>query len=83
MQSITYSQLRATLAKTMDEVSSDHSCVLITRAKAKPVVMISLEDYESMQETFYLLKSPLNANRIKASMQEVESLIVKKNKKVK
>ena len=49
----------------MDKVISDHVPIIITRTKGKgDVVMMSLEEYESLQETFYLLKTPKNATRL-------------------
>jgi antitoxin YefM len=44
----------------MDQVNDDHEPVIVTRAKGKPVVMVSLEDWASMDETTYLLASPAN-----------------------
>ncbi|MHC5903352.1 type II toxin-antitoxin system Phd/YefM family antitoxin [Streptomyces sp. S6] len=39
----------------------------------EPVVIVSLEDYESLKETAYLLRSPANARRLLASIDELES----------
>ena len=52
--------LRASLSAVMDQVNDDHEPVIVTRAKGKPVVMVSLEDWASMDETTYLLSSPRN-----------------------
>ena len=54
MDIISYTEARQNLAATMDKVS-DGDVVIITRRKAEAVVMISLEDFNSMQETMYLL----------------------------
>lgn len=48
----------------MDRVCDDHDPVIITRNRDQAVVMLSLEDYESLQETAYLLRSPANAKRL-------------------
>ena len=48
----------------MDRVCNDHDPVIITRNRDQAVVMLSLEDYESLQETAYLLRSPANAKRL-------------------
>lgn len=72
MDAISYTAARSNLAKTMDEVCEDHSPVIITRNKAQSVVMLSLEDYESLQETAYLLRSPNNARRLLESIAELE-----------
>jgi antitoxin YefM len=54
MNTITYSAARAGLAKTMKKVCKDHEPVIITRQKEESVVMLSLEDYSSLEETAYL-----------------------------
>ena len=71
MTAITYTAARETLASTMDRVCSDHDPVIIIRKRDQAVVMISLEDYESLEETAYLLRSPANARRLMASIDEL------------
>lgn len=73
MKAITYTQARSQLAKTMEEVCDDHAPVMITRKKERSVVMISLEDFEALEETAYLLRSPKNARRLLESVAELES----------
>jgi antitoxin YefM len=73
METVTYTSARANLAKTMSKVCDDHSPVIITRKTAQPVVMMSLEDYESLEETAYLLRSHKNARRLLESIAELES----------
>ncbi|MGE9295449.1 MAG: type II toxin-antitoxin system Phd/YefM family antitoxin [Puniceicoccales bacterium] len=68
MQAITYSDARSKLTKVMDRVCSDHDPVIITRGKKDAVVMMSLGDFESWEETMYLLKSPANAERLRKSV---------------
>lgn len=64
MDTITYSAARANLAKTMDRVCEDHEPLIITRNGERSVVMLSLEDFQSLEETAYLLRSPANAARL-------------------
>ncbi|MEO5713952.1 MAG: type II toxin-antitoxin system prevent-host-death family antitoxin [Luteolibacter sp.] len=71
MTAITYTAARENLASTMDRVCLDHDPVIITRNRDQAVVMLSLEDYESLQETAYLLRSPANAKRL---FESIESL---------
>jgi antitoxin YefM len=73
MNAVTYSQARENLAKTMDKVCDDHSPMIITRKNQRSVVMISLEDYEALEETAYLLRSPKNARRLLESIAELEA----------
>ena len=72
MDAISYTAARTNLAKTMERVCEDHSPVIITRSKSQSVVMISLEDYEALQETAYLLRAPKNARRLLESVAELE-----------
>ena len=73
MNAVTYSQARGNLARTMDKVCDDHSPIIITRKSQRSVVMISLEDYQALEETAYLLRSPKNARRLLESIAELES----------
>jgi antitoxin YefM len=73
MNAVTYSQARENLAKTMDRVCDNHSPVVITRNKQHSVVMISLEDYQALEETAYLFRSPNNALRLADSIAELET----------
>ncbi len=71
MTAITYTAARENLASTMDRVCTDHDPVIITRNRDQAVVMLSLEDYESLQETTYLLRSPANARRLLSSIDSL------------
>ncbi|OUE39301.1 antitoxin [Billgrantia desiderata SP1] len=72
MKAISYTAARPHLAKTMQQVCDDHAPVIITHSKADSVVMMSLEDYEALQETAYLLHSPMNARRLLESIAQLE-----------
>jgi len=72
MKAITYTAARENLASAMDRVCQDHDPVIITRNRDQAVVMMSLDDYEALQETTYLLRSPANARRLLESMEELE-----------
>ncbi|MEW6594880.1 MAG: type II toxin-antitoxin system prevent-host-death family antitoxin [Thermodesulfobacteriota bacterium] len=71
MNTITYTAARGNLAQTMQQVCADHEPVIITR-KDEAVVMLSLEDYKSLEETAYLLRSPKSARRLLESVAELE-----------
>jgi antitoxin YefM len=72
MDAITYTEARENLAKTIQRVCRDHDPIIITRKREDSVVMISLDDYDSLTETAYLLKSPKNARRLLAALGELE-----------
>jgi antitoxin YefM len=73
MDAITYSHARGHLAEMMEKVCDDHAPVIITRQHQRSVVMISLEDYQALEETAYLLRSPKNARRLLESIAELET----------
>ncbi len=73
MDTISYSAFRNKLASTLDKVNDDHKPILITRQNGKPAVVISLEDFQAYEETAYLMASPKNAERLNASIAELEA----------
>jgi antitoxin YefM len=73
MDAITYTHARANLAKTIENVCDDHAPVIVTKSRDRSVVIISLEDYQALEETSYLLRSPANAQRLLESMKQLES----------
>ncbi len=78
MTTITLTALRSNLAKTIDRVVQDSNPVIVTRARSKPVVIMSLDDYESYEETAYLMRSPANAKNLIDSEQQIkEGKVVK------
>jgi antitoxin YefM len=66
-------ELRANLSTVMDQVNDDHVPVIVTRARGKPVVMVSLEDWTSMDETTYLLSSPANREALLESIADLNA----------
>ena len=73
MDTLTYSEARSNLANTMDKVCDDHAPIIITRKNSQSVVMMSLDDYQALEETAYLLRSPKNAKRLIESISELKS----------
>ena len=72
MEAMTYTQIRENFTAVMDEICEDHNPVIITRQRAKPMILMSLEDYNSIQETLYLMKSPANYARLMESIQNIK-----------
>jgi antitoxin YefM len=72
MDAISYTAARSNLANMMEKVCEDHQPIIITHKKALSVVMMSLEDFEALQETAYLLRSPENARRFLESITELK-----------
>lgn len=72
MDAVSYTQIRNNFAETMNQVCEDHKPIIITRQKSDPVVMLSLEDYNAIEETLYLLKSPRNAEKLAKALEDLE-----------
>jgi antitoxin YefM len=72
MKAITYTAARQNLAKTMESVCKDHAPIIVTRKTTNSVVIMSLEDYEALEETAYLLRSPKNTRRLIESIAQLE-----------
>ncbi|MDG4864078.1 type II toxin-antitoxin system prevent-host-death family antitoxin [Streptomyces sp. T-3] len=72
MRTMTYTESRAKYAETLNAVVDDREEVIVTRAGREPVVIVALDEYESLKETAYLLRSPENARRILQSIADLE-----------
>jgi antitoxin YefM len=72
MRTLTFSDTRAHFAETLNKVVDDREPVTVTRANREAVVIMALDDYESMRETLYLLRSPANARRLLAAIERME-----------
>ena len=73
MQTMSFSQIRQNLATTIDSVVHNHSPIIITRQNKEPVVIISLDDYKSIEETVYLMQSMTNATRLNSAISQLEA----------
>lgn len=72
MNVITFEHARAKLKSVMDDLCRDHNPTVVTRVTGEHVVMLSLADFNSMEETMYLLSSPKNAQRLIQSLAQLE-----------
>lgn len=73
MDTISYSAFRSHLAGTLDRVNENHKPLIITRQNGKPAVVMSLEDFESYEETAYLMASPKNTARLNRAILKLET----------
>ena len=73
MTAISYTAARENLAATMDRVCEDHAPIIITRNREQAVVMMSLADFEALEETACLLKSPKNAKRLTSAIAQLDA----------
>jgi antitoxin YefM len=73
MKTMSYTESRARYAEVLDSVVNDREEVVITRAGHESVVIVSLEDFESLRETAHLMRSPTNARRLLDAMERLEA----------
>lgn len=73
MRTVNYSFFRNHLANVLDKVNDDHTPVMITRQNGKAAIVLSLEDFRSYEETFYLMASPKNAERLNKAIKQIEA----------
>lgn len=71
MEAISYTKARNEFSGIMQRVCEDHDPVIITRQQKQAVVMMSLEDYNALEETLYLLKSPKNAAQLHQAISDL------------
>jgi antitoxin YefM len=72
MDAKTLKDAKADLERLMDDAVENHEPVIITRDGKPPVVLVSLADWNSQQETDYLLRSPANRESLEKSRQQIE-----------
>lgn len=73
MQVVTYTDARARLRQVLEQVGEDHEAVVVTRKNGKPVVMVSLDDWNAIQETMHLLSTPANARVLRESIAQLDA----------
>jgi len=73
MNILTFSEARASLKTVMDDVCKDHTPTVVTRVSGEHVVMLSLADFNSIEETMYLLSSANNASRLMESIAQLKA----------
>jgi len=72
MQVTTYTNFRRKLKSFLDRAGNDQTPLCVTCAQDEDVVILSKSDYESMEETFYLIKSPANAFRLLKGIKDYQ-----------
>jgi antitoxin YefM len=70
MKTATISDFRDNVKDYLDQVSDNHEELIVSRPKNKNIVVLSLDDYEALKETTYLLSSPANANRLQEGLTQ-------------
>jgi antitoxin YefM len=70
---MSYSDSRANYAEVLDAVVNDADIVMVTRSGKEPAVIISMSEYESLKETDYLLRNPVNAEFLREGIEALNS----------
>ena len=70
VENLTTSEFRNNLKRVLDRVNDDHEPVSVRRGQGRAVVVMDAEDYESIIETLYLVRSPANAQRLAEGMAQ-------------
>ena len=70
MRIISFTEARNGLKAVLDQVVNDADCAVITRRDSEDAVVMSLDYYDSLMETVYLLKSPANAEHLQKSIEQ-------------
>jgi len=73
MDHVSYTELRQNLKKHLDKVCDDRAPLVVTRRNAEPVVVLSLTEYEALEETLHLLSDPENAARLREAIADAEA----------
>jgi antitoxin YefM len=72
MKVVNYSEFRNNLAENLNVVNDDGDIVVVSRSKGKNVVVMSLEEYNSIQETLHLNSSKANRKRLEEAIDEMK-----------
>ncbi len=73
MNVTTISKFRKNSKSYFDQVIDDQDTLLITRNDGQTVVLITLDTFNSYTETDYLLSNPVNAERLRKSIEDAKA----------
>jgi len=73
MRTANYTDLRANLKSYIDAVIDDYDTVVVNRGNGKGVVMISLDEYNSLKETEYIMSSPETMEAIHKGEEDIKN----------
>ncbi|MBA3667304.1 MAG: type II toxin-antitoxin system prevent-host-death family antitoxin [Sphingomonas sp.] len=73
MRAISYSEARENLKSVIDEVVASRAPIAITRQRGEGAVLVSESEWASIEETLYLLRSPVNARELLAAIAELDA----------
>lgn len=71
MRVVNYSEFRNNLAENLNVVNDDGDVVVVSRSKGKNVVLMSLEEYNSIVETLHITSTKANRKRLEEAIEEM------------
>ncbi|MCP9750814.1 type II toxin-antitoxin system Phd/YefM family antitoxin [Ferruginibacter sp. HRS2-29] len=71
MKVVNYTEFRNNLSENLNEVNDDGDIVIVSRSKGKNVVVMSLEEYNSIQETLHLTSTKANRKQLDIAVEEM------------
>lgn len=72
METIALSTFRESLKTSLQRIADNHEPMVVKRQRGEDMVVLSLEDFNAMQETLYLLRSAANTAHLLRSKQQLE-----------
>ncbi|MCW4115098.1 type II toxin-antitoxin system prevent-host-death family antitoxin [Aurantimonas sp. MSK8Z-1] len=72
MGHVSFSELRANMARHFDRVETDRTELVVTRQNHEPLVVMTLAELESLRETLHVLSTPANAEHVLASIADLD-----------
>ena len=73
MITASFKEFRTKLKKFLNNVENNHETLMIKRESGNGIIMISLDEYNSIMETVHLLSSKANTDRLYESIQQMKS----------
>ena len=73
MNTVTVNEAKRNLDSLIKKVFSDAEPTIITTETDQQIVLLSLDKFNSWQETAYLLSNPANAARLRKSIAEAQA----------
>ena len=70
MNAVSYTNLRQNMKTYLDKVIQDNVPLIITRKNNENVVLLSIDEYNSLTETNYLLSNEANVKHLKKSIAQ-------------